>query len=119
MTNSLPNYIRMYRRQSGLSQDEIGVLLGGVSETSVVRHESFKRTPSLELALCYSILFRVDPRELFAGVFESVESELAERAEDLLAKLPPSSVSRTTEAKRLFLEGVRAFNEPHIVPCEE
>ena len=119
MTKSLPNYIRMFRRQSGLSQDEIGVLLGGLSETAVVRHESFKRMPPLETALCYSLMFRVDPRELFAGVFESVETELAERAEDLLAKLPPSSVSRGVEAKRLFLEGILAFEEPHIVPCEE
>ena len=67
MQSSLPNYIRTYRRQAFLSQEELAFLLGSSAGTTVVRHETNQRVPKLDTALTYAVALQVDTRELFAG----------------------------------------------------
>ena len=100
----LPNYIRMHRRKHALSQAEVARLVGGVTETAVLRHERFRRQPGLPTAMAYAVLFQVDPRELFAGMVEETERAMLERAEELLESLPPGRLGADLAAKRLFLE---------------
>jgi len=47
------------------------------------RHERFARTPSLETALAYEVIFKRSVSELFGGLYQKAEREVAERAKIL------------------------------------
>jgi transcriptional regulator with XRE-family HTH domain len=86
----LDNYLRMYRKRAGLSQDEVGFLLGGKSGRSgtiASRHEQFRRRPSLETALACEAIYGVPVSELFAGVSERAEDMVRRRARVLSKRL--------------------------------
>jgi transcriptional regulator with XRE-family HTH domain len=83
----LDNYLRMYRKRSGLSQDEVAYLLGAKSGTKTSRYERFQRTPSLETALAYEAIYGISARELFAGVAERAERVVRRRARFLDKRL--------------------------------
>lgn len=87
MAHKLDNYLRMYRRRSGLYQDEVAFLVGGESGTLVSRHERGARRPTLEMALAYEAALGVPARELFAGMYQKVEQRIAKRARVLARKL--------------------------------
>ncbi|HEX4961648.1 MAG TPA: helix-turn-helix transcriptional regulator [Thermoanaerobaculia bacterium] len=73
------NYIRMLRKQKGLSQDELAFLLGWKSGSAVSRLEQDRRKPSLETLLAMEAIFGIPIRELYAGKFQKVESAVKER----------------------------------------
>ena len=85
MTQSrLHHYLRTYRRRSGLSQEELSILLGASSGTKVSRYESFRRRPSVPTVFAYEIIFNAPVRDLFAGFYETVRRDVAKRAGELL-----------------------------------
>jgi hypothetical protein len=49
----------------------------------VSRDENFVREPSLQTALAYEAIYGKPVSELFAGLYEQVEQEVAERAKYL------------------------------------
>jgi len=80
---SLSNYLLTHRKRLSLSQEEVGFLIGanGQSKGSKVsRDEQFVREPSLQTALAYEAIYGKPVRELFAGLYEEVEQNVAERA---------------------------------------
>ena len=81
------NDIRIHRRKTGLSQRDIGEVLGYLSEGPVARHEDGRRLPSLQVALGYELIFRVPVAEIFPGlrdeVSRTVEKQLAQLEERL------------------------------------
>jgi DNA-binding XRE family transcriptional regulator len=79
----LLNYIRCHRRRTGLSQRELGEVLGYLDEDAIARHEQFLVTPPLEIAIGYQRIFGVPVSELFAGLSD----EMAERIETRLLQL--------------------------------
>jgi transcriptional regulator with XRE-family HTH domain len=79
----LPNYLRMYRKRAGLSQEELARLLGCRTGTKVSRYEHFKREPTLRTALAYEAVFRIPVRELFAGLGDVAERDVAMHARRL------------------------------------
>jgi len=83
MENRLPNYIRADRRKAGLSQREIGLILGYNSEKSVSKHELNSSMPPLLIALAYSVLFEKEVSELFGGLRDGVASVVEKRIDDL------------------------------------
>jgi transcriptional regulator with XRE-family HTH domain len=95
----LPNYLRTYRKRSGLSQDEVASLLGCQSGAKVSRYERFARVPTLENALAYEALFGVPARELFAGVYQKVEETIHKRAQVLAEKINAGKPDRMTRQK--------------------
>ena len=66
-SHKLENYLRKYRRRAGLTQDELAFLLGCKSGAKVSRYERFARTPNLQTALAYEVVFGAPARELLAG----------------------------------------------------
>jgi len=88
--HKLENYLRMYRKRSGLSQDEFAYLLGGKSGTIASRYERFKRTPSLETALACEAIYGIPVKELFAGVSARAERLVRRRAHLLKKRLDAS-----------------------------
>ena len=82
----LTNYLKTNRNRLALWQEETAFLLGFKGEdkgAKVCRDEKFKREPSLRSALAYEAIYGRPVRELFAGLYQEVEEEVAERAKIL------------------------------------
>jgi transcriptional regulator with XRE-family HTH domain len=83
----LTTYLRMYRRQTGLVQDDVAYLLGVVTGATVSRHESAERIPLLETALAYEVILGVAASELYEGELRRVEKGIRLRARGLRLRL--------------------------------
>ena len=83
---SLPNYLQTQRKRLSLSQEEVGFLLGlaGMNKgNKVCRDENFAREPSLQDALAYEAIYGQPVRELFAGLYQQAQQNVAARAKIL------------------------------------
>ena len=112
MPGSLHNYLRMHRKRTGLYQEHVARLLGGRTETIVLRHEKVQRVPTLQAALAYAVIYRVSVDELFAGLKEEVEKDVRKRAVKLLDTV------RSQQANA-HLQALVDDSELRFVPCEE
>ncbi|MGH9612191.1 MAG: helix-turn-helix transcriptional regulator [Bryobacteraceae bacterium] len=66
MNHRVPgNYLRTYRKRSGLTQREVGQILGYQNQWQVSRHERGRTSPPLPTALAYEVIFRVPVATLF------------------------------------------------------
>jgi transcriptional regulator with XRE-family HTH domain len=77
----LNNYLRAYRKRSGLSQDDVAFLCGTRNGAQVSRYECGRRRPTLEYLLAFEAIFHIPVRELFAGRFEEVSKMVSKKAE--------------------------------------
>jgi transcriptional regulator with XRE-family HTH domain len=94
--SSLPltNYLRSHRKCLALTQEEVGFLLGVNGENrgaKVCRDERLVREPSLATALAYEVIYQKPVRELFAGMYEQIEQEVAIRARNLNDREDPTT----------------------------
>lgn len=83
----LENYLRSYRKESGLSQQEVAFLLGCEDGTLVSRYEKRRRLPPIETALACEEIFGTPVAELFAGMRQSVRNDIAKRRLELRSRL--------------------------------
>ena len=106
----LQNYLRTHRRRYALSQTDVAVLLGAVSDTKVSRYEKFTVMPSTLTIFALEIMFNQPASELFAGSYDTVRLAVQERARRMLEQLSaqPDSQSKKTLRK---LELLRAIVE--------
>jgi DNA-binding XRE family transcriptional regulator len=88
----LPNYVRIHRRRVGLSQRELGQILGYQDEFPISKHERFHAVPPLDVALGYEIVFQVPVSEIFAGLKDQVEDDIETRTGKLEARLQQHSI---------------------------
>ena len=102
----LRNYLRTYRRRSGLSQDEIAQLLGTSSGTKVSRYENFARLPSVAGILRYEIIFNQPASKLFAGAYEAAHRDVRARAKRLAKTLTAKSGNPRTARKLQILRTI-------------
>jgi transcriptional regulator with XRE-family HTH domain len=79
----LSNYLRSNRKRLALSQDELAFLLNGESGTKISRYENFDRIPPLETALAFEAVFKRPVSELFGGMYQKAERQVAGRAKTL------------------------------------
>jgi len=89
-SSQLTNYLRTNRKRHALSQEEVAFMLGLKGEdkgVKVCRDEKFTRVPSLPMALAYEAIYGCPVRELFAGLYEQTEREVAERAKILTYRI--------------------------------
>lgn len=100
---SLPNYLRMYRKRSCLTQGEVAFILGTKSSAGISRHEQYKQTPDLETMLAYEMLFRTPARSLFGGMHENVKKKLFRRIKLLIRKLSEARRGAQNERKLRLL----------------
>ena len=105
MSHKLQNYLRTYRKRSGLSQDEVAFLLG-CQGTKVSRYERFVRKPSLETLFAYEVVFGAPARELFAGAYQKVEKRISNRAQLLTRKLNRATPDRMATRKLQILKAI-------------
>jgi hypothetical protein len=83
----------------GLSQVDVGFLLGVHGGGKVCRDERFTRVPTLESALAYEVVFKTPARELFRGLYEQIERNLAERAKVLSHEIERQKPCKKTAMK--------------------
>src|SRR3989442_840206 len=86
-THKLENYLRTYRKRSGLSQREVAFLVGCRNGAQVSRYEKRRRLPPLRTALACEAAFGVPVSELFAGLREAAGKAVGERLLALKSKL--------------------------------
>jgi transcriptional regulator with XRE-family HTH domain len=106
MSQRTHNYLRAHRKRTGLTQDELALLLGCKDGTKVSRYERLCRAPNLETAFACQAILGVPAHELFPGIYQNVEHVIKERAEQLKKKLggmPPNAVR---EYKRRALSAI-------------
>jgi transcriptional regulator with XRE-family HTH domain len=96
----LSNYLRSNRKRLALSQGEVAFLLGTKSGAKVCRYERFACEPSLETALACEAIFKRSVSELFPGLYQKVEREVAARAGALAGKMGGHKPTRQTARKR-------------------
>lgn len=94
------NHLRTHRRKSGLSQRQVGQLLGYPNEVQVSRHESAKAVPLLVSAFGYQVIFRVPIHSLFPGIYEDVRESIEDRLRELEISLHGRTV-RGAEAEAI------------------
>jgi len=108
----LPNYLRTHRKKVGLTQRELGRVLGYREEGAISRHEKFRATPSLEVAIGYEIVFCVPVSEIFAGLRDEVAQEIEDGLTELEEHLGQhSATDRNAIAiaqKLMWLSGRRS-----------
>jgi transcriptional regulator with XRE-family HTH domain len=96
-THKLANYIRAYRKKSGLSQREVAYLLGCDTGAQVSLYERRRRMPPVQTALACQAVFGTPVADLFAGTYETTAKEVKRRAQKLGLELQKSG-----ETERLF-----------------
>ena len=102
-SSHLPNYLRAERKRLALSQSDVAVLLGAESGAKVCRYERFAREPGLRTALAYEVIFHRPVRELFAGLYETTEREVATRASALARRSESLKPTRQSIHRRTVL----------------
>src|SRR5689334_14362710 len=96
-TYRLRNYLKKFRKESGLTQRELTYLLGQTHDSTVSRYERNDRVPSLRTLMGYEAIFGKTLRELFAGVFEAMAPGVLARARRMSRKL--DAIPQTPEIK--------------------
>ncbi len=90
-SSSINNYLRTYRKRSGLTQSEVAFLLGCKDAGQVSRYERRHRLPTLRTALACASILRVPLATLFAGVQRHVDQEASWRVAKLRSDLETKS----------------------------
>jgi len=64
----LANYLRAYRKSSGLTQAEVAFVVG-INRTDLWYYETGRREPSLRVLIAFQALYHIPIWRLFAGVY--------------------------------------------------
>jgi len=88
MTSSkLDNYLRTYRKRSGLSQADVAYLVGSKSRAQISQYERRNSVPPLHTALALQAALNVSVSDLYAGKYDSITQEVHRRAQCLTVEL--------------------------------
>lgn len=91
--------LRTLRKRSGLSQRELGQLLGFETGVPTFRHECSRTFPDLRTALAYEVIFRVPISSQFPALYRSVEPVIENRILELKVRLEALSGKGRTAAR--------------------
>lgn len=107
MINMLQNYLRTYRKRSGLSQKEIAYLLGCEYGTKLSRYERFHRIPNLKTVLTLEIIYHTESKHLFEGMYNDLAYQLKKRAAILEERINQKPTTPVIEHKLRSLNKLR------------
>jgi transcriptional regulator with XRE-family HTH domain len=106
----LSHHLRANRKRLALSQEDVAFLLGADDGAQVSKYEHFGRTPTLETALAYEVITKRSMSELFGGMYQDAEEQVAERARVLLERTEDLSGERVAR-KREVLADLAGIND--------
>src|SRR5438093_9193709 len=115
-THKRENYLRTYRKRSGLTQREVAFLVGCRNGAQVSRYEKRRRLPPLRTALACEAAFGVPVSELFAGLREASGQAVAERLLALKSKIETGPAQG--REVRLAAQKLRWLAERRSLPPE-
>ena len=115
-THKLENYLRTYRKRSGLTQRDVAFLVGCRNGAQVSRYEKRRRLPPLRTALACEAAFGVPVSVLFAGLREAAGQAVGERLGALKSRLE-TNPSQGRDA-RLAAQKLRWLAEGRPLPPE-
>ena len=98
---SHPRTVRLARRSSALTQDELADLLA-ITQTTISRLEDKNESTTLETALGLQVIFDTEPRSFFAKLYERVEEAVMTRAADLDVKIRDKYDSKSRKKQALL-----------------
>src|SRR5690242_6141144 len=105
MSNA-PNYLRVYRKRSPLTQGDIAYLMNLPDYSSISRYEKGQRSPSIEMLLVYHHLFNESIEIFFEPESAIVLSSLLERIRKLIVDLEGETNVLNNSSRVKFLEQV-------------
>src|SRR2546423_1502121 len=85
--SSRAHYLRAFRKRSGLSQEEVGFLLGVKNGAKISRYEQGHRIPPLHTAIAYAAIFNVPVQQLFPDLQSETQDEIEKRLWELRSRL--------------------------------
>lgn len=97
-------YLKVYRKRSGFTQQELAYLLGGKKASAVSRYESKERHPDLATAFVYELMFERALPDLFSMLYARVGAELAARVRHLLDEMAAQPTTASVAYKRAKLQ---------------
>ena len=108
----LSNYLRTERMSAGLSQRELGELLG-LSRSSISKMEN-EQSPTMTLMIAIEIVFHHPAREMFPDMFYAIEHGILMRALVMECRLSNhhDAVSLRKRAHLSALINRLQFNQP-------
>src|SRR6266481_3826328 len=95
-TRRLLNYLRTYRKHSGLSQTEVSFLIRLKDKSELSRYERSARQPSLRTALACQEVYGKPVSELFAGLSDSVARDSRNQIQRLQSRLQVNIAEQST-----------------------
>lgn len=104
----LSTYLRMFRKRTCLSQDEVAFLLGSMCGSSVSRHEKGSRVPLLATLLAYAFILGADVPTLYEGAAQDVRAIVCRRAKGLCRSLERKKSTPRIERKLAVLRELLA-----------
>lgn len=110
------NYVRTYRRRLGLSQDDVAYLLDAGLGTTVSRHESGARIPTLETALAYEAILATPLHEIFADQFQKIQGEVRIRSKELLKAISDKATTPLLSQKLETLSALTKCEDVITIP---
>jgi transcriptional regulator with XRE-family HTH domain len=103
MSHLLPSYLHRLRKQWGLSQPDLAMLLG-VTGSALSRFENRSRHPSAELIVAAEVIFGHRAKDVFPRFFHDIERTIVERSHTLYKSLESKTDKTSREKLRLLTE---------------
>lgn len=116
MSNKLPNYLRTFRKRSGLSQAEVAFLLGCIYGTKLSRYERNQRLPNLKTVLTLELIYQSESKHLFKGIYHDLAYQLKERIAILEKQLRKKPTSPALTHKLSSLKSLQSHLKDRSAP---
>lgn len=100
----LHNYLRMYRKRSQLTQNDVAFLLKLSDYSNVSRYEQGLRKPEIENLLAYHLLFDIPIESLFERQKHELKDTIRKRVEERLKELKTQPSDAKLRARITFLD---------------
>jgi transcriptional regulator with XRE-family HTH domain len=102
----VPNYLRLYRKKSPLTQSDIAFLLQLPDYSNISRYEKGHRVPNIDLLIAYHYLFKTPIESFFELQSNEMLISLNQRIDLLIKELKESSTAIHNNNRIKFLEEV-------------
>jgi transcriptional regulator with XRE-family HTH domain len=84
---SPPNFLRVYRKRSPLTQRDIAFLLQLPDHCNISRYESGQREPDIEVLLTYRHVFDTSLESFYRHQSELIRPDLVKRIQELIEEV--------------------------------
>ena len=108
------NLLRMYRKRTELSLEDVSHLLNMPDSSTLSRCERGYRKPNLEIIFTYHILFEVSVEKLFENEMNHTYGKIAKNIDSVIDELKDQEKNRKVEAKILLLNALKVLIDTKI-----